>query len=88
MNGINLLEAKALKARKTSDSTRASMTKFIFNKIGAPSAEWDLLAKTALGEIGQDHRIWKSDGRSITPWRVEFYLRCRGDHASSCGDHF
>jgi hypothetical protein len=40
VNGINALEAKALKARKTSESTRASMTKFIFNKIGVPSAEW------------------------------------------------
>jgi hypothetical protein len=51
------------------------MTKYIFNKIGAPSSEWDLLAKTALGKIGQGHRIWKSDGGSITPWRVEFYMR-------------
>ena len=75
MNGINLLEAKSLKVRPTSDSTRASMTKHIFNKIGAPSAEWDLLAKTALGEVGQGHRLWLSDGGSITPWRVEFYLR-------------
>jgi hypothetical protein len=75
VNGINLLEAKALKARTTSESTRASMTKFIFNKIGVPSAEWDLLAKTALGKIGQGHRLWKSDGGSISPWRVEFYLR-------------
>ena len=67
MNGINALEAKALKARKTSESTRASMTKFIFNKIGVPSAEWDLLAKTAPGGIGQGHRLWESDGGSIAP---------------------
>jgi hypothetical protein len=56
VNGINSLEAEALKARKTPESTRASMTKFIFNKIGVPAADWDLLAKAAPGEIGQGHR--------------------------------
>ena len=44
----------------------------------APAMEWDKLAKTALDEIGQGYRIWASDGGSLTPWRLEFYLRDAG----------
>jgi hypothetical protein len=76
--GLNGLEAKSLKSLNAAADTRAAMAMLIFSKSVYQLRSGTNLQKRLSTRSGQGYRIWASDGGSLTPWRLEFYLRDAG----------
>ena len=69
--GLNQLEFKALKAAKA----KAPMTIGILKGLRIGSKHSGQLCVEVMKELGKEALTWRSDTGSVTPWRVEFYLR-------------
>ena len=50
----------------------------IFNKLGGKPKDFDQLSLDVLRALMQHHRFWMSDSGSVTPFRLEFFLRSKG----------
>ena len=50
----------------------------IFKKLGGKVKGYDQLSLDVLRALMQHHRSWVSDGGSVTPFRLEFFLRNKG----------
>ena len=72
--GLHQLEFKARKAAKG----KAPMTIGIFKGLRIGSKHSGQLCVEVMKELGKEALTWRSDTGSVTPWRVEFYLRSMG----------
>jgi hypothetical protein len=76
--GIELTEILHNKAPPRKSQQKRICSNGIFRKLGVKTPEYDELSQKVLKGLLQNNRLWASDSGSITPYRLEFYLRSRG----------